>query len=86
MKQALQIALRDGGPVKKTEMDGRRSHLRSLVANWNHALARRYRGHLHDLEWLANLQRSPFLPSIFRRRMVLGGWLGGGIALHLSAM
>ena len=29
---------------------------------------------------------SPLLPSTFRRWMTLGGWLGGGIAWHLSAM
>ena len=28
---------------------------------------------------------SPLLPSTFRRRMMLGGWLGGGIAWHRSA-
>ena len=38
-------------------MDGRAQLPRSLVARSNRALARRYRGHLHDLEWLANLQR-----------------------------
>jgi thiosulfate reductase cytochrome b subunit len=29
---------------------------------------------------------SPLLPFTFPRRMTLGGWLGGGIAWHLSAM
>ena len=29
---------------------------------------------------------SPLLPSTFPRWMTLGGWLGGGIAWHLSAM
>jgi thiosulfate reductase cytochrome b subunit len=29
---------------------------------------------------------SPLLPLTFPRRMTLGGWLGGGIAWHLSAM
>jgi thiosulfate reductase cytochrome b subunit len=29
---------------------------------------------------------SPLLPFIFPRWMTLGGWLGGGIAWHLSAM
>jgi thiosulfate reductase cytochrome b subunit len=29
---------------------------------------------------------SPILPFVFPRWMTLGGWLGGGIAWHLSAM
>ena len=29
---------------------------------------------------------SPLLPFTFPRWMTLGGWLGGGIAWHLSAM
>jgi thiosulfate reductase cytochrome b subunit len=51
----------------------------------DHALDRRCRS-LHDFEWLADYNASPLLPMTFPRSMTLGGWLGGGIAWHLSAM
>jgi thiosulfate reductase cytochrome b subunit len=72
--------------MERTEMDRRRNHLaHSLpvrIMHWIGATAVIWM----TLSGWQIYNASPLLPFTFPRWMTLGGWLGGGIAWHLSAM